>query len=180
MKSTSQTTLQLQLDFLSPHRGNLHSQEKSDLEDLEPLTTSPHLSIHLYKSSKIKARSRILRDQVNTENHINQGVQANIFESRDLSKSLNDYLHQYHEICMKLNLAKQLVDWMIQDGLSLDELSEKTHLSIDKLNAILHGNAKKVQFYELLVALTKFGYQAQICFRRTQHQFPGSIELEWQ
>jgi len=193
MKTAAKTSLQLQLDFTNITKGRAVEID-TDGSLNAPSIETPHLSIHVYEKLKPTSSTRLLRDKgtalhpVDEPDLFNQTIKEGRLSSKELSKSFDEHLQQHHEIGIKLNLAKQLVDWMMQDGLTLEELSAKTRLSIEKVDALMNGNAKKVQLYELLFALTQFGYQALICFRRTTnqlshqlpHQLASPIELEWQ
>lgn len=184
MKNHRNHAAQLHLDLAEhEHETGLHKDGEIMANEV------PRLSIHLYDNhiksfskKSVREPSSIYRARSSFE-HSPLHIYRNSSKPRqdakqDAKQEPKQGLQHHREASIKLVMAKQLMDWMIQDELDLEELSEKTLLPLDKLSYLLGGNLGKLHFYELLTALTQFGYQAYICLRPTQNSMPGHIELE--
>ena len=82
------------------------------------------------------------------------------------------------ELQLKSILAKQLMKWLLEDGLRLGDCEFKTKLSHRKLLAITRGDLGKISLFELIRSLNQFGYETRICFRPTKNYVPGEIQIE--
>lgn len=80
---------------------------------------------------------------------------------------------------LKTQMAHQLIQWVIEDQLSVEHSQEKLRLSEEKIESLMKGNLTKLSFYEILDSLTQFGFNALICLRPTEKQMPGKIFFEY-
>lgn len=86
--------------------------------------------------------------------------------------------HYANEILIKEYLAEQLLIWAKIDGICLDTVSDKVDMPIRKVLALFRGSVGSIDFYELLHAITKFGYDVRICVRPIAEFKSGKILVE--
>lgn len=76
---------------------------------------------------------------------------------------------------LKSYYAELLIDCIADEGISYQLASHQMDMPLGVLHELSKGNVGRVSLYELLSAITKFGYQARICMLPTQHKGPGTV-----
>ena len=79
------------------------------------------------------------------------------------------------ETMLKNYYANDLIDCIAKERISYEVASHQINMPLDILIELSKGNVGRVSLYELLSAITKFGYQARICMLPTDHRFPGVV-----
>ena len=79
------------------------------------------------------------------------------------------------ETMLKNFYANELIDCIARERISFEVASHQINMPLDILIELSKGNVGRVSLYELLSAITKFGYQARICMLPTNHRVPGVV-----
>lgn len=79
------------------------------------------------------------------------------------------------ETMLKNFYANDLIDCIARERISYEVASHQINMPLDILIELSKGNVGRVSLYELLSAITKFGYQARICMLPTNHKVPGAV-----
>ena len=79
------------------------------------------------------------------------------------------------ENMLKNFYANDLIDCIARERISYEVASHQINMPLDILIELSKGNVGRVSLYELLSAITKFGYQARICMLPTNHKVPGAV-----
>ena len=91
------------------------------------------------------------------------------------TKSVKRFHRSKEEARLKTFYAEELMNSIAREDLSYSLASYKTNISVEKLFELSKSNISRVSLYELLRALTTFGYDARICLRPTSQHLPGDV-----
>lgn len=152
-----------------------------DETNTHPTSSGQSIEIHIHGKEISDHKSYRLKDsRVSRRKHVLSDVSSKPIETdADLPIPTLNRSFSFQESQLKTQMAHQILQWILEDHMSLNDIQDKIHLSEEKIEALMKGNLTKLSFYEILESLTQFGFNALICVRPTEKQTPGKIIFEY-
>lgn len=152
-----------------------------DETNTHPTSSGQSIEIHIHGKAIPDGKSHHLKDsRVGRRKRFLSDIQSKPFLANTYSHThRQNKSFSFQESQLKTQMAHQILQWILEDQMSLNDIQDKIYLSEEKIESLMKGNLTKLSFYEVLESLTQFGFNALICLRPTEKQNSGKIIFEY-